>query len=400
MLAKERVDCSACIEKKDLEALWRHVMERRAAQQSSRQSQQPPPPPDDKGKPAPAAIPAAQQKPPEATAGRSSSSTSLHPEAQEREKAAAAEVSRIRVLRKAAFPTHAAWGFAVLDLKESTADAAAVQRSYRTLMKRLHPDRVGQTPGIADAMEVLREAKTQCERALSQEHPPSQPRRLRAEVLCSDPGKRQVRLHWEAPELRQGAPVRRYVVAAMDPAYGRALTVAVLEPDYSEALHRFVPVEELDSFLLAEQEMQKMPGLFRQAAATLQVAAANDAGQSPWATVRVAIVGAVPSAPAAAASSGAAAGGSTRAAARGAAAAKGRQPPCKPANSPDGPKKCKQFEAQMRQHQGKQLRAWLEKQKKEALAAWLRSKSRPSLGTKEELLERVLVAAGGRGPRR
>ena len=28
--------------------------------------------------------------------------------------------------------------------------------------------------------------------------------------------------------------ISRYVVAAMDPAYGRALTIAVLEPDYSE----------------------------------------------------------------------------------------------------------------------------------------------------------------------
>lgn len=37
----------------------------------------------------------------------------------------------------------------------------------------------------------------------------------------------------------------RYVIAAVDPAYGRALTVTTLEPDYSQELHRFVSVAEL-----------------------------------------------------------------------------------------------------------------------------------------------------------
>ncbi|CAK0865045.1 unnamed protein product [Prorocentrum cordatum] len=64
----------------------------------------------------------------------------------------------------------------------------------------------------------------------------------------------------------------------------RPLTIATLEPDYDEELQRFVPVEELTSYLLQETQLEKMPCLFKQALATLQVAAANDAGQSSWAT--------------------------------------------------------------------------------------------------------------------
>ena len=46
--------------------------------------------------------------------------------------------------------------------------------------------------------------------------------------------QRRYRLHWAAPQEQDSAPVRRFIVAAFDPAYGKALTIATLEPDYSE----------------------------------------------------------------------------------------------------------------------------------------------------------------------
>lgn len=79
----------------------------------------------------------------------------------------------------------------------------------------------------------------------------------------------------------------RYVVALLDPACGRVLTVAHLEPDYDKKLGRFQPIEELTSYDLDELELQKMPRFWQQQVATVQVAAGNDSGQSPWATLEV-----------------------------------------------------------------------------------------------------------------
>jgi len=85
--------------------------------------------------------------------------------------------------------------------------------------------------------------------------------------------------------------VRRYVVAAHDPAYGRALTVTILEPDYSQELRRFVSVEELTSYVLAEEELQKMPLLWQQPVATIQIASQNESGQSAWTVLKVPLDG-------------------------------------------------------------------------------------------------------------
>merc|ERR1719487_271865 len=150
------------------------------------------------------------------------------------------------------------------------------------MMKKLHPDRVAQSAAVGQAIETLREARDCCERALSRLEPPGPPRQLAAVVLATTPGSRRVRLEWAAPGQREVAPVRRYSVAAVDPSYGRAITVATLEPDYREELGRYVSVEEIRSYILAEEALQKMPSLFRQPTATFQVAAANEAGSSPW----------------------------------------------------------------------------------------------------------------------
>merc|ERR1719287_230068 len=137
----------------------------------------------------------------------------------------------------------------------------------------------------------------------------------------------------------------------MDPAYGRALTIAVLEPDYSEELRRFVSVEDLNSFVLAEEELQKMPALWQQANVTVQVAAANDTGQSPWATLQVSLATGMAVRPQ-----------------LGMGHSRGIQ------QSPGSPSADDaEFNKELRSRRGPQLRSWLEQQKKAPLAAWLRT---------------------------
>lgn len=205
------------------------------------------------------------------------------------------EASRIAGLSRGRFPTEAAWGFAVLALEPRSCDEAAVQRAYRLAMRRLHPDRGAKgAPAedrcAGDAMEAARAAKIACQRGLSRRLPPSVPRSLRAMVLCATPGYRKFRLEWIPPQPCEAAPVSRYIVGVVDPAFGRALKVATLEPDYSQEAGRFVPIEELASYLFVEEEMAKMPAVWRQDSFIAQVAAANDAGQSQWVTVQVPLI--------------------------------------------------------------------------------------------------------------
>lgn len=203
----------------------------------------------------------------------------------EREGAAYSEVQRILQLRKTNFRYPAQWGFAVLNVQ--LMNIASVQTAYRKLMQKLHPDKVGHLPQIEKAVDVTREAKELCEKTLSRQVPPGALRSLRYTTVCATKGNRRFRLQWSAPPEKEGAPVQRYMVNAFDPAYGKALTITILEPDYSEELKRYVAMEELTSFLLSEQELTKMPSLFQQRLATLQVAAANDAGAGPWSSVQI-----------------------------------------------------------------------------------------------------------------
>lgn len=206
-----------------------------------------------------------------------------------RDKDALKEVVRILGLRQEAFPSAAAWGFSVLGAAART--SAAAQHGFRLLMKRLHPDKLEQTPQVARAVELVREARDAVERSLLRLRPPAAPRNLRAAPVCLDPGKRRLRLRWAAPEEQPNAPVARYVVAVVDPAYGRALTVAQLQPDYNQELQRFQDVGELTSYILAEEDLQKMPRLWQQRRVTIQVAAGNEAGQGPWAILEAPLMG-------------------------------------------------------------------------------------------------------------
>jgi hypothetical protein len=207
----------------------------------------------------------------------------------ERESAAYSEVLRILQVRKESYKSPSAWGCAVLNVQST--DLAGVQQGYRKLMQKLHPDKVGHLPHIERAVAVTREAKELCERTMSRQVPPGVPRNLRTATLCGTKGKRRFKLSWEPPTENDSAPVQRYLINAFDPAYGKALTITILEPDYSEELRRYVRLEELTNFVLSEQELTKMPSLFEQRVATLQVAAANDSGTGPWASVKVRMSG-------------------------------------------------------------------------------------------------------------
>jgi hypothetical protein len=290
-----------------------------------------------------------------------------------REQEAAAEVRRIESIRRGA----STWGFKVLAVESR--DLAAVQRGYRALMKKLHPDKVQHSAAVSRALETLKEAKEVCERQLSTQSPPSPPRHFSFTPLCVIPGKRRYRLHWSAPHEHECSPVRRYIVAAFDPAYGKALNVSILEPDYDEELRRFVPVDELKEYVLAEEELQKMPSLWRQDAATMQVAAANDAGQSSWATLKV------PLSLSAAASHKSSPSASSR--------IYEWQGPSTP-NARDVEERS--FAEELRSRHldalnSDEFRGWLERQRKPQLIAFVKSMAYPEDGNKNTLIDRVIL---------
>lgn len=203
-------------------------------------------------------------------------------------------------------------------------------------------------------------------------------------MLCAAPGRRRIRLDWKAPEVTQTSPVRRYLVAALDPAYGQALTITVLEPEYSEKLKRFTTIEELATYELAEEELTKMPHFFQQANAVVRVAAENELGQSNWCSLQLPLIGITALAQSAAAAA--------------AAAAQPSKPSKKPV-APAGPsvssKECRDFEATAHslRESGNELCSWLRKQSKALLSGWLKSQGWPTTGAKRGVLKRWLFAS-------
>jgi len=392
-LVAKGVDCAGCVEKADLQALWARLemwLQRplselqdhcqvdggqrfdsveecarylassmpRGQTGGSRPTQNPPRVP---GGASPAPPTSAASAPSHNAAAAPIPAATAAEAGMLREQDAAREVHRILPLRKESFRSPALWGFTVLEVPSNTKDVSVVQRAYRSLMRKLHPDRAGHAPEVAKANELVREAKEACERGLSRQEPPSAPRHVRSEILDATPGRRRFKICWTAPQERDCAPVRRYVVAAHDPAYGRALTITVLEPDYSQEKREFVGIEELTSFVMAEEDLQKMPKLWTQSTLNVQVAAANEAGQSSWTVLQVPLTGA--------------------AGAAGAAVAAPRAEDFDVGT----------FDSQLRKLRGpSKLRAWLEPQKKGALAAWLRSVNWSAQGSKQDLLERVI----------
>eukprot|EP00811_Abedinium_folium_P037103 NODE_974_length_2666_cov_13.062623.p1 GENE.NODE_974_length_2666_cov_13.062623~~NODE_974_length_2666_cov_13.062623.p1 ORF type:complete len:867 (-),score=69.60 NODE_974_length_2666_cov_13.062623:65-2440(-) len=386
-LAEQGLDSSRCVEKSDLEALWARFQLFRnrplrelqvscataggplggfpTADECARYLVDPP----TQGG---SCLSATATKPAVCTPSERSAETTL------RDNETTQEVSRILSLRREAYSSASSWGYAVLRVDH---DLASVQRGFRTIMKRLHPDKVGDNARAANAIEVVREAKDTCERSLSRQEPPTAPKALRSALLCSVPGSRKLRLSWTAPPERASAVVKRYVIAVFDPAYGRALTVTVLEPDYSQELRRFVSMDELTTYILAEEDLQKMPSLWKQTSVTVQVAAANEAGQSSWVQCVVSLSAStvVPPAPA-------------------------KQLPAKTGGAPTSSVEREdkladaEFEQELKvmKDRGISCRTWLEKQTKVRITAWLRSVGWPAIGTKTDLVERVIVIIDGR----
>mmetsp|Transcript_36651 Transcript_36651/g.84319 ORF Transcript_36651/g.84319 Transcript_36651/m.84319 type:complete len:552 (-) Transcript_36651:67-1722(-) len=297
---------------------------------------------------------------------------------------------RILALRQASFRSASDWAFAVLELRAGTADVAAVQRSFRQLMRSLHPDKAGDAADVSEAVDCARRARALCERALSKEQVPAPPRALGVAVLCAYPGQRSFELTWQPPRQSECAPVRRYVVAVYDPGYGQPLTVASLEPDYNEELQRYVSLEDLTRYVLSEKELQKMPKVWTQASITVHIAAANEAGQSTWAILQV------PLAAGSAARRCLAAPSihptsSTPAQPRAQPPSAGRTKP-DAWSAPDASQAMRGFMTELQRRSGSaSLTTWLRTQPKQILANYLRKVGMPTTGSKEELASRVTL---------
>jgi len=296
MLTQHGISCRDCLEKADLEARWQRFEELRSrplrtlralcakacaegllqsdpsAEECARHLMQPP----------------RKTVSSDSLASSHGSSTSsiatLNP-------VAASLVQRIHSLDQSAFRSKASWGFAVLDTHEHT--LPAVQKAHRNHMRVLHPDKIMvNTAEVSDAIEMLRQARQACEQGLSMKDPPATPARLRGTVLCSTAGQRRIRIEWQPYGSNKAmygshAPLQRYIIAAMNPEFGRVLPVATLESEYSQEQQKFIPIEEISSHVLAEEELLKMAWLFNRPSTTVQVAAANEAGQSSWAVLQV-----------------------------------------------------------------------------------------------------------------
>jgi len=198
------------------------------------------------------------------------------------------EALRVLSIDKSSFASIVDWAFEVLGIAVTQHSLQSVQKSYRSLMKKLHPDKAFQSPEPVSAVEIVQEAKAICERSLSHLDVPSTPQSLVSTMTCAQLGKRRFRLRWSAPRNAESAPAQRYViaVAAAGGSSKPPHRVCTLEPDWSEELGRYVTLEEFTTYELSEEEMEiRMPGTFKQKAITVMVAAANKAGYSAWTTV-------------------------------------------------------------------------------------------------------------------
>lgn len=200
------------------------------------------------------------------------------------------EVMRVLAFERSTFPSIVDWAFAVLGVSVTEHTLTSVQRCYRALMKKLHPDKATQSRPVVDAVEIIQEAKAICERSLCRYEVPGAPRELSVVATCLKAGQRRLLLRWMPPERQEQGPVQRYIVAAQDPSGASQLPIrlSTIEPDYSQELGRYITLEELSTFELTEEDFgRRVPGLFQQRSLTLMVAAASKVGQSCWAAVTV-----------------------------------------------------------------------------------------------------------------
>merc|ERR1712012_1531818 len=103
-------------------------------------------------------------------------------EASRRAEEAAREAARIVGLQREKFNSQVTWALAVLECTHDAAanDATVVQRCFRGLMRKLHPDRVGHASEVARAAELVRNAKDIAQRHMSEVERPGLPRNFQA----------------------------------------------------------------------------------------------------------------------------------------------------------------------------------------------------------------------------
>lgn len=298
---------------------------------------------------------------------------------------------RVKNVRKEFYASKVEWAFAVLE--KPVRDLHGVQKAYRNVMKSLHPDRAGESLAlVADAVEVVREAKDLCERELRRQDPPERPTRVRYTHLCEEAGRRRFRVQWKPPDSLPSSPVHRYVVAVVDPSFGKALSVATLEPDYSQELGRYLPYDdpELCSYVISEEELRKMPNLFNRSPVVVQVAAGNNEGQSDWSILKVDVknlrkVACPKSSPRRDSIGGGAAADKApgRASVAGRSSVGGRPS----VGAADGG----EFDRTVAAKKGHELENWLRFQKKEDMQRWLKQRYQQISGSKETAIQRIIT---------
>jgi len=364
------VDSSQCLERLELEKLWHRFLLTQKGEGGTR-------------------LPPRQH----ARFVRQSAPEDRGHDAADREGEAIGLADRLNRIKSDRFVSNVEWGFAVLDHPER--DLASVHKAYRSLTKQLHPDRVGSHPKVAAAVEIVREAKDICEKSLRRQHPPDRPTRMTCTHLCREQGSRKIRVQWRAPESKASAPVHRYIVAVFDPSYGKSLAIATLEPDYSQELKRYLAHDdpELCSYVIAQEELRKMPTLFSSSYLTVQVAAGNNEGQSEWSVARVDLT-----------NKDLAASGrqslSSRASLPSKGAEKGARQVAPPRSRPSlhisstsvtTSSGISQFDRGVSELNGRKLEEWLRCQLKTDIQHWLRRRFQPIAGSKEDMLQRIIT---------
>jgi len=190
-------------------------------------------------------------------------------------------------------------------------------------------------------------------------------------------------------------------VAVYDPSYGKALAVGTLEPDYSQEYKRYLSHDdpELCSYVVSEEDLRKMPNLFKTDSITVQVAAGNNEGQSDWSVLKVQLhepqrrVSQAVSRPSAVPSDKPAskAKPSNVQASTGATTAPTSRPSVATRTSANIPDEDRAFDIFVEQKSGRELHSWLQQQKKEKMQGWLKRRFQQVSGSKEAILNKIVA---------
>jgi len=185
------------------------------------------------------------------------------------------------------------WYYTVLKLKRNPSHDE-VLKQFRYYLRLLHPDKIYNAdapPVVSQALEKVKEAKKAAEEALNNMNIKRLPPMIHGfmwNLISAVPRQRVIRLTWEKPS----GPIDKYTIQVLDPSFGRFLNICVLEPDYYEDKQKFVPIEELNEYLIDEKKLDKMSHLFDYSTPIeFQVAAHNSDGMGPYVRLKVDLSG-------------------------------------------------------------------------------------------------------------